>query len=83
MVILRRMASSLCCESEVCITVLPSEEDAEKEYKNGRNLYKVHTSTNALCIKLNKLLKFTLKIILAWSYMFRSTTIMREPTLEP
>ena len=34
-------------------------------------------------IKLDKGLKFTLKITLTCSYMFRSTTIIREPSLEP
>ena len=45
--------------------------------------YKVHTPTNALFIKLDKVLKFMLKITLACSYMFRSTTIITEPSLEP
>ena len=46
-------------------------------------IYKVRTPTNALFIKLDEVLKFTLKITLACSYMFRSTTIIREPSLEP
>ena len=46
-------------------------------------IYKVHTPTNALFIKLDKVLKFTLKITLTCSYMFRSTTVIREPSLEP
>jgi len=45
--------------------------------------YKVHTPTNALFIKLDKVLKFTLNITLTCSYMFQSTTIIREPILEP
>ena len=45
--------------------------------------YKDHTPTNALFIKLDKVFKFTLKITLTCSYMFRSTTIIREPLLEP
>ena len=45
--------------------------------------YKVHIPTNALFIKLDKILKFTLKITLTCSYMFRSTTTIREPSLEP
>jgi len=45
--------------------------------------YKVHTPTNALCIKLDKVLKFTFKITLTCSYMFRPMTIIREPSLEP
>ena len=46
---------------------------------------KVHTPTNALLIKLEKVLKFALKITSTCSYMFRflSTTIMGEPSLEP
>ena len=47
------------------------------------DIYKVHTPTNALFIKLDKVLKFTLKITLTCSYMFWSTTIIREPSLEP
>ena len=47
------------------------------------DIYKVHYPTNALCIKLDKILKFTLKTTLVCSYMFRSTTIIREPSLEP
>jgi len=46
------------------------------------DIYKVHTQTNALLIKLDKLLKFTLKLTLTCSYMFRSTTVIREPSLE-
>jgi len=34
-------------------------------------------------IKLDKFLKFTLKIALTYSYMFRCTTIIRELSLEP
>ena len=45
--------------------------------------YEVHTPKNALFIKLDKVLKFTLKIILNYSYLFRSTTFIREPSLEP
>jgi len=45
-------------------------------------IYKVHTPTNALFIKLDRVLKFTLKITLTCSYMFRSTTIIREPSLD-
>jgi len=44
---------------------------------------KVHTPTNALFIKFDKVSKFTLKITLTCSYMFRSTIIIREPSLEP
>ena len=36
------------------------------------DIYKVHTPTNALFIKLDKVLKFTLKITLTCSYMFQS-----------
>jgi len=46
-------------------------------------IYKVHTPTNALFIKLDKVLKFTLRVTLTCSYMFRSTTIIREPSLGP
>ena len=51
--------------------------------KYAFNIYKVHTPTNALFIKLDNVLKFTLKITLTCSYMFRSTTIIRKPSLEP
>jgi len=44
---------------------------------------KVHTPTNALFIKLEKVLKFTLNITSTRSYMFRSTTVIREPSLGP
>jgi len=37
---------------------------------------KVHTPKNAFYIKLDKVLKFTLKITLACSYVFRYTTII-------
>jgi len=33
--------------------------------------------------KLDKVLKFTLKITLTCSFVFRSTTIIRKPSLEP
>jgi len=46
-------------------------------------IYKVHSPTNALFIKLDSVLKFTLKITLTCSYMFRSTTIIRESSQEP
>ena len=46
-------------------------------------IYKVHIPRNALCIKLDKVLKFTLKITLTCCYMFRSTAIIRGPSLEP
>jgi len=45
--------------------------------------YKVHIPTNALFIKLDNFLKFTLKITLTYYYMFRSTSIISEPSLEP
>jgi len=41
------------------------------------DIYKVHTPTNALFIKLDKVLKFTRKITLTCSYMFQSMTIIR------
>jgi len=47
------------------------------------SIHKVYTPTNALFIKLDKVLKFTSKITLTRSYMFRSTTIIREPSLKP
>jgi len=47
------------------------------------DIYKVQTPINALFIILDKVLKFTLKITLTCSYMFRSTTIIRKPSLEP
>jgi len=47
------------------------------------DIYKVHTPTNALFIKLDEVLKFTLKLTLTCSCMFRSTTIIRKPSLEP
>ena len=37
------------------------------------DIYKVQSPTNALFIKLGKVLKFALKITLTWSYTFRST----------
>ena len=40
------------------------------------DIYKVHTPTNALFIKLDKVLKFTLKITFTCSCMFRSTAII-------
>jgi len=46
------------------------------------DMYKVHKPTNVLFIKLDNVLKFTLKITLTCSYMFRSKTIVREPSLE-
>ena len=48
-------------------------------------LYKFHTPTNILFIKLYKVLKFTLKVTSTCSYMFRSLSkaIVREPSLEP
>jgi len=52
------------------------------ETENNKE-YKVHTQIYALFIKLDKVLKFTLKITLTCSYMFRSATIIREPSLEP
>jgi len=45
--------------------------------------HKVHTPTNALFIKLDKVLKLTLNITLACFYMFRSATVIRDPSLEP
>jgi len=47
------------------------------------DIYKVHTPTNVHFIKLDRVLKFTLKITLTCSYMFQSTTIIREPSLDP
>jgi len=47
------------------------------------NNCKVHTPKNELFIKLDEVLIFTLKITLTCSYMIRSTTIIREPSLEP
>jgi len=47
------------------------------------DINEVHTPTNALLIKLDRALKFILKITLTCSNMFRSTTIIREPSLEP
>jgi len=47
------------------------------------DIYKVHTPINALFIKIDKVLKFTLKITLTCSYMFRSGTIIKENSLEP
>jgi len=47
------------------------------------DIYKLHTPTNALFIKLEQVLKFRLKSTLTCSYMFWSTTIIREPSLEP
>jgi len=47
------------------------------------DLYTVHTPTSASLIKLDKILKSALKITLTCPYMFRSTTNIREPSLEP
>ena len=47
------------------------------------DIYKVHTPTNALFIKRDKDLKFTLKITLICSYIFQSTAIIKEPSPEP
>ena len=49
------------------------------------DIYKVHTPTNALFIKFDKVLKSTFKITPTCSYMFASfsTTIIREPSSEP
>jgi len=49
------------------------------------DIYTFHTPTNELFIKLDKVLKFTLKITLTCCYMFRSlsTTIIREHSLKP
>jgi len=47
------------------------------------SVYKVHTPTNALFIKLDKVLKFTLKITFSCYYLFRATAIIRKPSLEP
>ena len=46
------------------------------------DIYRVHTPTDALFTKHDKVLKFTLKITFTCSYMFRSTTVIREPSLE-
>ena len=46
-------------------------------------MYKVHTPANVLFIKLEKSFKIYIKITLTCSYMFRPTTIIREPSLEP
>ena len=48
------------------------------------DIYKDHSPTNKLFIKLDKVLKFTLKINSTCFYMFRSlsTTIIREPSLK-
>jgi hypothetical protein len=46
-------------------------------------IYKVHTQTNELFIKLDNVLKFTLKITLTCPYMFRPMTIIREFSLDP
>jgi len=51
--------------------------------ENTKQKYKVHTPTNALFIKLDKILKFAFKITLTCSYTFRSMTIIREPSLDP
>jgi len=47
------------------------------------DVYKVQPPTNALFIKLDRVLKFTLNITFTCCYMFRSTTVNREPSLEP
>ena len=49
------------------------------------DVYKVYTPTNSLFIKLDKVLKFTLKITSTCSHMFRSLrmAIIRKPSSEP
>jgi len=42
------------------------------------DIYKVRTPTNALFITLDNVLIFTLKLTLTYSYMFRSTAIIRN-----
>jgi len=51
--------------------------------KQRIEVYKARTPTNALFIKLDRVLEFILKITLTSSYKFRSTTIIRESSLEP
>ena len=53
------------------------------KYCDNFFIHKFRTPTNALFIKLDKVLKFTLKITLTCYYMFRSTAIIRDPSLEP
>ena len=48
-------------------------------YREFWYLYSSYTK-NALLIKIDKILKFTLKVNLTCSYMIRSTTIIREPS---
>ena len=55
----------------------------KKWNKIASDIKLVFHSSNALFIKLDKVLKCTLKITLACSYMFRSTTVIMEPSLEP
>ena len=74
--------------SEVGYTsAMPRREDHESTRTCGalekKKIYKVHTPTNALYFKLDIVLKCILKIILTCSYMFRSTTIIRESSLKP
>jgi len=46
-------------------------------------IYTVHTPANAFFVKLGKVLKCALKGTLTCSDMFRSTAVIREPSLEP
>ena len=73
-----------CCGPETTI----KEENLHKDIKNIvwiihntilQNTHTVHSPTDAHLLKL--LLQFTLK--LHGSYMFRSTTIIRELAVEP
>jgi len=59
--------------------ILPSSSN----FCNFFFLNEVHTPTNVLFIKLDKVSKFTLKITSTCSYVFRSTTIIREYSPEP
>ena len=74
-VFLHFLISSIVCLNHLLVRRIVHKSEFFK-------FYKVHSPTNAHFIKLDRVLKFTLKITLACSYMFRSTTTFREPSLE-
>jgi len=74
------------CQYKISTKFIKPEADRYmRTDRNRRTVYEVHTPTNALFGKLDKVLKFALKITSAFSYMFRSlsTTIIKELSLEP
>jgi len=69
----------------VCISIyliLSYQIVQDQKFNKFGSIKFIHQQMHSL-LTLTKILKFTLKITLACSYMFRSTTITREPSLEP